>query len=141
MKKNKHVVGCVGAPEGRHVGLAFTLFASLTLSACGGAGTGESSSSGSSATGSAGLGGTGVASLSWVSPTTNTDGSALDLGGFVIYRGTSVCCLHPVGYVASNETTYTANGLASGTHYFAITAYDASGVESLYSEIVQKAIN
>ena len=137
MKNKSGVIGYGSALKGRRVGLVFAL---LMLNACGGAG-GESSSSGSSGTGSAGLGGTGVAALSWESPTTNTDGSVLNLGGFVVYRGTSACCLHPVGYVASNETTFTANGLASGTHYFAITAYDASGVESLYSEVVQKAIN
>lgn len=138
---NKSVAVRCGSPlAGRRAGFIVALFASLILNACGGA-EGQSSSSGSSGTSTAGSGGTGVASLSWEAPATNTDGSALNLGGFIIYRGTSMCCLHPVGYTASNETSYTANGLASGTHYFAITAYDASGVESLYSAIVQKAIN
>ena len=40
-----------------------------------------------------------------------------------------------------NVTAYTITGLASGTqYYFAVTAFDTLGVESLYSNEVSKNI-
>lgn len=75
----------------------------------------------------------GTATLSWTAPTTNTDGTPLtNLAGFKVYYGTS-----PGSYGApinvGNVTSYPVTGLGSGTYYFAVTAYDASGSESGFS--------
>jgi hypothetical protein len=39
-----------------------------------------------------------------------------------------------------NQTTYTVTGLASGNYYFAVTAFDAEGNESDFSNEVSQAI-
>jgi hypothetical protein len=85
----------------------------------------------------------GVATLSWSAPTQNTDGSpATDLAGYRIYHGTSVDELNDVAEVTgATNTSYTASQLASGTHYFAVTAYNAAGVESTLSTIGAKTIH
>lgn len=119
--------------------LLLVLISSFALNACGGGAGGESSSAGG--TGPTGPTATGTAVLSWEAPAANTDGSPLNLGGFTIYQGTASCCLHPVSSVPPTATTYTINGLAPGNYYFAITAYDSSGVESFYSPTVQKSVN
>src|SRR5205823_5080417 len=44
----------------------------------------------------------------------------------------------PVDVGAS--TTYTVTGLAAGTYYFAVTAYDSSGVQSDFSNEATRAV-
>jgi hypothetical protein len=85
---------------------------------------------------------TGTATLSWTAPTQNTDGSALtDLAGFRVYHGTSPGALNDVVQLPdAGTTTYTFNQLASGTHYFAVSAYTNSGVESALSGVGSKTI-
>lgn len=84
----------------------------------------------------------GVATLSWTAPSLNTDDSALtDLAGYRVYHGTSAAALTDVVQVTgSATTTYTYNQLASGTHYFAVSAYNSSGVESGRSAAGSKTI-
>jgi hypothetical protein len=86
--------------------------------------------------------GTGTATLSWSAPTQNTDGSPLtDLAGYRVYHGTSASSLSDVADVpGATAMGYTWNQLASGTHYFAVAAYTASGVESAISGVGSKAI-
>lgn len=83
------------------------------------------------------------AKLTWVAPTTNTDGSALtDLAGYRVKHGASSSALSTIVPVNSAATTtHTVTGLASGTRYFAVTAINAAGVESALSNIVSKTIN
>jgi hypothetical protein len=82
----------------------------------------------------------GGATLSWDDPTTNTDGSTLTgLAGCKIYYGTSPGVYSAI-IDAGNVTTYVINNLAPGTYYFAVTAYDASGNESGYSNEMSKII-
>lgn len=85
---------------------------------------------------------TGTATLSWSAPTQNTDGSLLtDLAGYRVYHGTSSTSLTDVVDVPGTSALgYTWNQLASGTHYFAVAAYTASGVESAMSPVGSKAI-
>ena len=76
--------------------------------------------------------------LNWTPPTTNTDGTPLtDLAGYKVYYGSS-----SGSYIApidvGNVKTYTIANLAAGSYYFAVTAYDASGNESTYSNEVVK---
>lgn len=84
----------------------------------------------------------GTATLSWTAPTTNTDGSALtDLAGYHIHYGNSPSSLSTVIDVASPGTlSYTVGSLASGTWYFAVSAYTTSGLESALSSTGTKAV-
>ena len=84
----------------------------------------------------------GSAALSWVPPTTNTDGSPLtDLAGFTINYGTSPSALSQTINVASATATgYTVQGLSSGTWYFTVTAYTSVGTQSLPSNVASDTI-
>lgn len=84
----------------------------------------------------------GTATLSWVSPSQYTDGSPLPVGelsGFRIYKGTSASNLAVVAEVDSLTTSFAVQNLASGTHYFAVTAL-AGGAESAKSTVGSKTI-
>lgn len=71
--------------------------------------------------------------LAWDAPTTNADGTPLDdLGGYVIYDGTSSGS-YGMWTDVGNVTQFTLDSLTAGTYYFVVTAYDASGNESSYS--------
>lgn len=85
---------------------------------------------------------TGSAVLSWTPPTQNTDGSAIvNLAGYNVYYGTSATQLGNKVVVSNpGATSYTVSNLASGTYYFAITAYTADGVESALSNVSSKSI-
>ena len=84
----------------------------------------------------------GSATLSWVAPTQNTDGSALtNLAGYHIYYGASPGNLNQSVLLANaGLTTYVLGNLASGTWYFEVDDYTTSGVESAISNMVSKAI-
>ncbi len=75
-----------------------------------------------------------TATLSW---NANTES---DLAGYRIYSGTS-----SRNYTAStdvgNKTNHILSGLGTGTHYFAVTAYDISGNESPFSIEGSKTIS
>lgn len=70
-----------------------------------------------------------TASLDWVAPTINSDGSPLtDLAGFKIYEvQTSPQLLLTVGYLI---TSAYFTGLPVGTHTYYVTSYNTSSVES-----------
>jgi hypothetical protein len=55
--------------------------------------------------------------------------------GYKLYRGTASHGYDSVTDVG-NATSFTVTGLAAGTYYFAVTAYDAARVESGYSNEV-----
>lgn len=84
----------------------------------------------------------GSALLDLTVPTQNTDGSALtDLAGVRVYYGTAPTSLTQVVQLAgSTVSSYTVSNLASGTWYFAATAYTSVGTESALSAIVSKTI-
>jgi hypothetical protein len=86
--------------------------------------------------------GTGSASLSWTAPTVNTDGTPVtDLAGYHIYYGTSASQMTTTITIASAaETSYVVGGLAPGTYYFAVVAYNTAGVDSPQSNVGSKAI-
>jgi putative Ig domain-containing protein len=87
-------------------------------------------------------GGTGAASLSWTPPTRNTDGSTLtNLAGYKILYGTSSTSLSKSITVANpGVSSYVVDGLASGTWYFALKAYTATGSESASSTVGTKRV-
>ena len=85
----------------------------------------------------------GSVTLNWVAPTQNEDGTALiNLNGYKIYYGTS-----PGNY--SNQitinnpgiTSYVIDNLAPDTWYFASKSFNASGMESAYSNQVSRTVN
>lgn len=89
-----------------------------------------------------GSGATGSATLSWTPPTERTDGAVLsNLSGYKIYWGSA-----PDSYTQSvtitnaGLTRYVLENLPTGRWYFAITAYDATGAESGYSNSASKTI-
>jgi Divergent InlB B-repeat domain len=78
--------------------------------------------------------------LSWDSPSTNTDGTPLtDLSGYKVYYGTTTRSYTQTIDVG-NTNTYTVSNLSDGTYYFAVTASNMSGNESVYSNEVNKTI-
>jgi Fibronectin type III domain len=85
---------------------------------------------------------TGSASLSWVAPTQNTDGTPIvGLAGYHIYYGTSAGAMTTtVTLTDPTETSYVVSGLAPGTYYFSIVAYNSAGVDSSESNTASKTI-
>jgi hypothetical protein len=86
---------------------------------------------------------TGAATVNWQPPTLNTNGTALtNLAGFTIHYGTSPTSLSSTVNVTNpGLTSYQIDNLTSGsTYYFAVTAYNSSGVTSSYSPTVSKTI-
>ena len=84
--------------------------------------------------------GTGTAVLSWTPPVANSDGSPVDLLGFMIYVGSSPQNLHAVRMVSAIDTTVLIDKLPVGTLYFAVTAVSIGGSESALSNIESKTI-
>ena len=85
---------------------------------------------------------TGSASLSWVAPTTRTDGTSLtNLSGFRIYYGkTATSLTNTMSVSGASTTTAVVGTLTTGTWYFAVTALDTSGNESNKSNVASKTI-
>jgi hypothetical protein len=80
-----------------------------------------------------------TAVVSWVAPTTNTDGSALtNLQGYRVQWGTSAAALNQSKYTENLLTTWTSPTLAAGTWFFGVRAYNSLGLESDISNVVSK---
>ena len=84
----------------------------------------------------------GSATLTWMPPTTNTDGSPLtNLAGYRIHWGTT-----PGNYSSSvtvmnaGLTSYVVESLTPNTYYFSVTAINSSGAESGFSNTASKTI-
>jgi hypothetical protein len=83
----------------------------------------------------------GNVTLSWVPPTTNTDGSSLtNLSGYKIYYGSSATALNTSVNVSSGSSSYVITGLSAGTWYFAMTSLNSTGTESAQSAVVSKTL-
>ena len=103
------------------------------------AGSGGGTGSGTSA---AALG-PNAATLHWEMPTENTNGTPLsDLQGYTIIYGSSPEAMNKWVTISDIGTTsYVVSDLESGTWYFAILSYTASGVNSALSNVVSKTIS
>jgi hypothetical protein len=84
----------------------------------------------------------GSVTLDWLPPTENEDGTALtDLAGYRFYWGTT-----PGSYTNSvtlnnpGLTTFVVENLAPGSYEFVATSFNASGVESAYSNPAIKVV-
>jgi Putative Ig domain len=86
--------------------------------------------------------GSGTASLSWMPPSSNIDGSALtDLSGFVVLYGNSPTELsQSISITNPSISTYVVESLIPGTWYFAVQAVNAMGVRSESSAIASKVV-
>ena len=77
-------------------------------------------------------------------PTTRLDGEPLslsELDGYILYSGTDSDNLTPlVDLNDGSITSYAISDLDPGTYYFTITAYDNSGLESSYADIISKQV-
>lgn len=85
----------------------------------------------------------GSVTLSWTPPTQNEDGTVLmDLAGYNIYWGTSSGS-YPNSIRLDNPglSAYMVENLAPGTYEFVATSFNASGVESTYSNPATKIVN
>jgi len=108
------------------------LFSIMTLFACGGGG-----SSGPTVVPTPGV--PGSATLIWIPPTQNFDGTALlDLSGYRIYEGTSAdpTMLNPIATLTNpGLSAFVVENLSSGRHYFAMTAVNSVAAESDLSNV------
>jgi hypothetical protein len=79
--------------------------------------------------------------LSWTAPTTNTDGTPLtDQAGYKLHMQNATRS-HQQHIDVGTATNYLASNLTDGsTYYFAVTAYDTSGLDSSYSNEVSKSL-
>jgi hypothetical protein len=89
-----------------------------------------------------GPGASGSVKLSWLAPTQNTDGSPVtELAGYRIYYGTDPAELTELINIAgADSTSYVVDGLATGTYYFSVMAYNSSGFNSGRSNIADQSI-
>ena len=85
---------------------------------------------------------TGSATLSWLPPTTNTDGTPLtNLAGFKVYWGTTLGNYSSSATIMNpGLTRYVVENLTPNTYYFAVTAVNSAGVESVFSNAASKTI-
>jgi len=86
----------------------------------------------------------GKATLTWVAPTENTDGTPLtDLAGFKIYQGNAPGDRAGAIYDIPdpNLTSFVVEPLAEGSYCFVTTAYNALAVESDESNEVCKDVS
>jgi len=77
----------------------------------------------------------GSVTLNWEPPTTREDGTPLtDLAGYYIHYGRmSETYDYEIKIENPGVVTYVVENLASGTWYFALSAYDSAGLESNFS--------
>ena len=85
---------------------------------------------------------TGSASLSWVAPSTNVDGSTLSsFAGYKILYGTSPSALTQMVQIANpSVTTYAVSNLNSGTWYLSLVVYTSDGTQSTPTNPVSVSI-
>jgi len=118
-------------PRWHRVVLAFLLAA--IVSACGGGGGGPAPPN---------QVGFGSATLSWMPPTENADGSVLtDLVGYKVYYGNEPGN-YPMSLQIDNPgiATYVVENLTPNTYYFVVTAINSRDIESEYSNEASKQI-
>jgi len=85
----------------------------------------------------------GTASLSWLPPTENEDGTALvNLAGYEIVYGNSPNTLNQ-RIVLNNAglTRYVITSLSAGTYYFGMRTFNNAGSQSALSPLVSKTIS
>jgi hypothetical protein len=154
----KHAIGRIV----KRLGTGLIIGASLLLSACDMSASGATSTAAtatapsttsnatpttspgaSPGTGAGPSSASGSATISWLPPQQNADGTALtDLAGFHIYYGSSADELSQVVSIATaGISRYVIDNLPGGTWYFAVAAFNAAGVEGDLSNVASKTIS
>ena len=84
----------------------------------------------------------GTATLKWMAPTLNTDGSPItNLSGYVVNYGNSPTALSQTVSITNPATlTYTVQNLGTGTWYFGVSSTESDGTVSALSAVVSKTI-
>ncbi|MGH8137873.1 MAG: putative Ig domain-containing protein [Steroidobacteraceae bacterium] len=84
----------------------------------------------------------GSATVSWVIPTQNVDGSPVtNLAGFHVYYGTAADSMTQMAQIANaGVATYVISNLSPATWYFGVKAYTSTGAESAISNVASKTI-
>jgi hypothetical protein len=84
----------------------------------------------------------GSVTLSWLPPTTNTNGTTLtNLAGYKIYYGTSPSTMtQSVQITNPGLASYVIDNLSPATWYFSLVSYNSADVESPLSTTVSKTI-
>ncbi|MDP9083644.1 MAG: fibronectin type III domain-containing protein [Pseudomonadota bacterium] len=84
----------------------------------------------------------GSLTLSWLPPTTNTNGTPLtNLAGYRIYYGTDASSLtHSVKITNPGIASYVISNLSPATWYFSLVSFNSANVESPFSLVVGKTI-
>jgi Putative Ig domain len=84
----------------------------------------------------------GSVTLSWLPPTTNTNGTQLtNLAGYTIYYGTSPSSLTESLQVTNpGISTFVIGNLSPATWYFSVVSYNSANVVSPLSQVVSKTI-
>jgi hypothetical protein len=87
--------------------------------------------------------GTASVNVSWAPPTEREDGTPLNgLAGYRVYVGRSPDTLDRMVEVQNGGiSSYTVDGLTSGTWYLAVKAFDSDGLASRLSSIVPASVN
>ena len=110
----------------------------VQLAGCGGGDSSTDSSASSVVTASS-------ATLTWVAPVARADGSPIslaDIGGYRVYYGaTEGSYPNRIDVTDGTAVGTVLRDLPPGTNYFVVTAYDAAGRESEYSDVVIKTIS
>ena len=85
----------------------------------------------------------GSATLDWVAPTENTNGTPLtNLAGYLIHYGTSPTALtNTVQVTNPNAVSYEITNLSPGTWYFSVSSYTTTNVQSNGSAVASKTID
>ena len=107
----------------------------VVLAGCGGGGGRSALPGGGDASGQ----------LTWDAPSSNTDGSPVaDLAGYKLYYGTAsgnYTASIDVGNVTSIPvTTLSSSVPVPGLYFIAVTAYDITGHESVYSDEISERL-
>ena len=87
--------------------------------------------------------GTGSASVSWMPPTSNSDGSVLtNLAGYrIVYGHSAVDLSLSIDVDNPGMSTYVVENLSAGAWYFAVIAVNSGGVSSEPSNVASKTIS
>jgi hypothetical protein len=118
----------------------------LILAGCGGGGGSAGASTGSTGSTASETSSppvtTGTATVSWVAPTMNSDGSPLtNLAGYTIHYGASPSSLtQTIQITNAAAVSYVVTNLSPGTWYFAVSSYTNTNVQSGLSTIASKTI-
>jgi hypothetical protein len=86
---------------------------------------------------------TGAVTVSWEAPTQRIDDSPLEnLAGFRVYYGAVAgAYTSKLEVNTPSLTSVVISSLPEGTYWFVVTAYDAEGLESVYSEAASKYVS